>query len=152
MFAVCLLFKQQKTFSMFAQHDIKTRGVWRIRASYANTRRLACSKRSDSGERCEVKKVIKNRGGLGREVRDSPLPLPCFFFSHSFLLLTAPHYLNAWNRLIRDEVKGLQNCQEFSHPSSVYIRLCYRTDQKRNSHLSRSLAHKVQNIISYCFS
>ena len=43
-------------------------------------RRLACSKRSDSGERCEVKKVIKSRGGLGREVRDSALPLLCFFF------------------------------------------------------------------------
>ena len=37
---------------------------------------LACSKRSDSGERCEVKIAIKSRGGL-----------------------TAPHYLNAWNRL-----------------------------------------------------
>ena len=30
---------------------------------------LACSKRSDSGERCEVKKAMKSRGGLGREVR-----------------------------------------------------------------------------------
>ena len=29
---------------------------------------LACSKRSDSGERCEVKKAMKSRGGLGREV------------------------------------------------------------------------------------
>ena len=25
---------------------------------------LACSKRSDSGERCEVKKAMKSRGGL----------------------------------------------------------------------------------------
>ena len=32
--------------------------------------RLACSKRSDSGERCEVKKAMKSRGGLGREVRE----------------------------------------------------------------------------------
>ena len=31
--------------------------------------RLACSKRSDRGELCEVKKVMKNREGLGREVR-----------------------------------------------------------------------------------
>ena len=30
---------------------------------------LVCSKRSDSGERCEVKKAMKSRGGLGREVR-----------------------------------------------------------------------------------
>ena len=27
---------------------------------------LACSKRSDSGERCEVKKAMKSRGGLER--------------------------------------------------------------------------------------
>ena len=31
---------------------------------------IACSKRSDSGERCEVKIAIKSRGGLGREVRE----------------------------------------------------------------------------------
>ena len=48
---------------------------------------LVCSKRSDSGERCEVKKAMKSRGGLA------------FIFSRSFLLRTAPHYLNAWNRL-----------------------------------------------------
>ena len=29
---------------------------------------IASSKRSDSGERCEVKKAMKSRGGLGREV------------------------------------------------------------------------------------
>jgi len=31
---------------------------------------VACSKCSDSGERCEVKKAMKSRGGLGREVRE----------------------------------------------------------------------------------
>ena len=31
---------------------------------------LACSKRSDSGERCGVEKAMKSRGGLGREVRE----------------------------------------------------------------------------------
>ena len=31
---------------------------------------VACSKRSDSGERCEVKKAMKSRGGLGTEVRE----------------------------------------------------------------------------------
>ena len=43
---------------------------------------LACSKRSDSGERCRVKKAMKSRGGLGREVRFplSPLLLPRFYF------------------------------------------------------------------------
>ena len=39
--------------------------------------KLACSKRSDSGERCGVKKAMKSRGGL----------------------CTAPHYLNVCNRL-----------------------------------------------------
>ena len=39
-----------------------------------STEILACSKRSDSGERCEVKKGMKSRGGLGRE----------FIFSRSF--------------------------------------------------------------------
>ena len=58
--------------------------------------RLACSKRSDSGERCEVKKAMKSRGGLA------------FIFSRSFLLRTAPHYLNAWNRLESDLI-GLSN-------------------------------------------
>ena len=33
-------------------------------------RGAACSKRSDSGERCEVKKAMKSRGRLGREVRE----------------------------------------------------------------------------------
>ena len=31
---------------------------------------VACSKRSDGGERCEVKKAMKSRGGLGREVQE----------------------------------------------------------------------------------
>ena len=65
---------------------------------------LACSKRSDSGERFEVKKAMKSRGGLGREVREPSLshlsPSLAFIFSRSFLLRIAPHYLNAWNRLV----------------------------------------------------
>ena len=62
---------------------------------------IACSKRSDSGERCEIKKAMKSRGGLGREVLTGVTPLTslAFIFSRSFLLRTAPHYLNAWNRL-----------------------------------------------------
>ena len=42
---------------------------------------VACSKRSDSGERCRVKKAMKSWGGLGREV--TPLLLPRFYFSRS---------------------------------------------------------------------
>ena len=64
---------------------------------------IACSRRSDSGERCEVKKAMKSRGGLGREVRVRSLShlssSLAFIFWRSFLLRTAPHYLNAWNRL-----------------------------------------------------
>ena len=63
---------------------------------------IACSKCSDSGERCEVKKAMKSRGGLGREVRGSLShlsPSLSFIFSRSFLLCSAPHHLNAWNRL-----------------------------------------------------
>ena len=69
-----------------------------VHSTMGNKRRLvnalACSKRSDSGERCEVKKAMKSRGGLGTEVL-------AFIFSRSFLRRTAPHYLNAWNRLQR---------------------------------------------------
>ena len=66
---------------------------------------IACSNRSDSVERCEVKKAMKSRGGLGREVREHTLShlssSLAFIFSRSLLLHTAPHYLNAWNRLRR---------------------------------------------------
>ena len=55
--------------------------------------KLAFSKLSDSGERCKVKKAMKRRGGL-----DLSSPV-VFIFSRSFLPRTAPHYLNAWNRL-----------------------------------------------------
>ena len=69
-----------------------------VHSTMGNKRRLvnalACSKRSDSGERCEVKKAMKSRGGLGTEVL-------AFIFSRSFLRRTAPHHLNAWNRLQR---------------------------------------------------
>ena len=54
-----------------ALHDIPVRHVLIL---------VACSKPSDSGERCEVKKAIKSRGGLGREVPLSPLLLPRFYF------------------------------------------------------------------------
>ena len=70
---------------------------------------IACSKRSDSGERSEVKKAMKSRGGLGREVLTGVPPLTslAFIFSRSFLLRTAPHYLNAWNRLSSRKQKDI---------------------------------------------
>ena len=43
---------------------------------------------------------MKSRGGLGREGREPHLSSSlAFIFSRSFLLRTASHYLNAWNRL-----------------------------------------------------
>ena len=65
--------------------DWFTRGCQLKKTALQKSRpQIACSKRSDSGERCEVKKAMKSIGGLGRD---------------SFLLRNAPHYLNAWNRL-----------------------------------------------------
>ena len=53
---------------------------------------IVCSKRSDSGERCEVKKAMKSRGGLGREVGERVLsltsPTPSLLF---FALLFTSH-------------------------------------------------------------
>ena len=68
--------------------------------------KLACSKRSDSGERCGVEKAMKSRGGLGREVSSL-----AFTFSRSLLLCSAPHYLNAWNRLIQNGFPESQSKQ-----------------------------------------
>ena len=69
--------------------------------------KLACSKRSDIGERCEVKKAMKRRGGLGREVQERHISSSlAFIFSRSFLLRTAPHHLNAWNRLCNQKRIG----------------------------------------------
>ena len=48
--------------------------------------RLACSKRSDSGERRGVEKAMKSRGGLGREVPSLTSPPP------SLSLFRAPFY------------------------------------------------------------
>ena len=65
---------------------------------------VACSRRSDGGERCEVKEAMesgaKERKRWKVEGDWSHLsPSLAFIFSRSFLLRTAPHYLNAWNRL-----------------------------------------------------
>ena len=78
------------------------------------TRSVACSKRSDSGERCEVKKAMKSRGGLA------------FIFSRSFLLRTAPHYLNAWNRLLAQLGKHRSAKREVVGSNLVRNSLCGR--------------------------
>ena len=64
----------------------------------ATTEGIACSKRSDGGEWCEVKKAMKSRGRTGErcgETLSHLSPSLTFIFSLSFLLRTAPHYLNA---------------------------------------------------------
>ena len=42
--------------------------IWQLKSPHPRefAIQVACSKRSDSGERCEVKKAMKSRGGLGR--------------------------------------------------------------------------------------
>ena len=58
-------------FPSFISPKFPFRRSW-IANEVGNTRlrwgesRVACSKRSDSGERCGVKKAMKSRGGLGR--------------------------------------------------------------------------------------
>ena len=51
-----------------------------------NYRLLACSKRSDSGKRCEVKKAMKVEGDWGERCSSSL----AFIFSRTFLLLRSP--------------------------------------------------------------
>ena len=73
---------------------------------------LACSKRSDSGERCEVKIAIKSRGGLGREVS----PYLAFIF---FALLFTSHRSPLSERLEQATLQHilLQNDHEYKHLS-----------------------------------
>ena len=63
---------------------------------------LACSRRSDGGERCEVKRSGKNKSEEGGEVREGTPPL--LFIANS-LLRTVLNYLNAWNRLTCNMIK-----------------------------------------------
>ena len=57
--------------------------------------KLACSKRSDSGERCGVKKAMNSRGG--------PLLLPRFYF---FALVFTSHRSPLSERLEQAIVKS----------------------------------------------
>ena len=84
----------RKTVSCSLRFDL---GVYMRRITY-DSATVACSKRSDSGERCEVKKAMKSRGGLGSEVREplSPLLLPRFYF---FALLFTSHRSSLSERL-----------------------------------------------------
>ena len=79
------------------------------------TVKLACSKRSDSGEGCEVKKAMKSRGGLEREVREPFLtslngttPPPSLLF---FALLFSSHRSPLSERLEQATVKSIGNAR-----------------------------------------
>ena len=82
----------------------KARSPNLAQSGFAKTEDVACSKRSDSGERCEVEKAMKSRGGLGREVREpSPLLLSRFYF---FALLFTSHRSPLSERL--DKLQGMK--------------------------------------------
>ena len=72
--------------------------------------KIACSRRSDSGERCRAKKAMKSRGGLGREVFPlTPLLLPRFYF---FALLFTSHRSPPSERLEQASPKTfVQDCR-----------------------------------------
>ena len=83
-----------------------------VYSANATTEGIACSKRSDGGEWCEVKKAMKSRGRTGErggETLSHLSPSLAFIFSRYFLLRTAPHYLNAWNRLQKERVVKLHS-------------------------------------------
>ena len=65
---------------------------------------VACSKRSDSGERCEVMKAMNSRGGLGREVR-FPLYLSSSLAFIFFVLLFTSHRSPLSERLEQDNLQ-----------------------------------------------
>ena len=74
---------------------------------------VACSKRSDSGERCEIKKAMKSRGRLGREVRElSHLSSSLAFIF--FALLFTSHCSPLSERLEQAMYQGLITCHDLS--------------------------------------
>ena len=86
-----LVHQTERTVSVWSDRNIRDQ----FRRWFTVTG-LACSRRSDSGERCEVKGTRKNKSEGRGEAPLSPVPL---YFSSVSLLRTALHYLNAWNRL-----------------------------------------------------
>ena len=101
---------------------------------------LACSRRSDSGERCEVKGARKNKSEEGGEVRPlSPAPL---YFSSLSLLRTALHYLNAWNRL-KCRLRSLGTTMRHSRVAWRSVH-CVTTNNARLK-ISDCLSHSWKN-------
>ena len=56
-----LIFKQQKTFSVFSQPDIDTRGAGRILDSSANLLNLSCGHLPSLGNCLEIKAISRSR-------------------------------------------------------------------------------------------
>ena len=99
--------------------------------------KIVCSRRSDSGERCEVKGARKNKSEGGGEVR---VPL---YFSSLSLLRTALRYLNAWNRLAQNNNEYCTwHGHNLSFPKLFFIVLHVSIEQhfqeKQSSHEHQS--------------
>ena len=103
-----LFWKFGKRIIAQVTHDIFQKDLRvHVYSADATTEGIACSKRSDGGEWCEVKKAMKSRGRTGERgagTLSHLSPSLAFIFSRSLLHRTAPHYLNAWNRLQKERV------------------------------------------------
>ena len=79
-------------------------GIFAISKDHTTMTQVACSKRSDSGERCRVKKAMKSRGGL-----TSPPP--------SLLFLRAPFtsHLSPLSERLEQAMTQVHKTHEYSN-------------------------------------
>ena len=87
---------------------------------------LACSKRSDSGERCGVEKAMKSRGGLRREIL-----LPRFYF---FALPFTLHRSPLSERLEQATCFSANVAAYFLHKEGGILCELLPSDKYNNSH------------------
>ena len=111
--------KPKKLKSLFSRNKQRSKDIKHLTTAseIKSCQGLACSKRSDSGERCGVKKAMKSRGGLGREV--SPLLLPRFYF---FALLFTSHRSPLSERLEQAKSRinlAWENSRHFAMPPLI---------------------------------
>ena len=84
-----------------------------LRHEHKNFIEIACSKRSDSGERCEVKKAMKSRGGLGREVPH--------FFAVLFYFAQLPATWTPGTGYVEKEIAELHYIQSLALTTTVEL-------------------------------
>ena len=144
--------------------DLSTHRDWRLKNTIVNlpirfkgdSKRNSgsLSRRSDSGERCEVKrrKARKNksvRGGGEVPAPLSPVPL---YFSSLFFLRTALHYLNAWNRLqfwwFVDCVESVRSFGRYPATLLSTRKVTFRVEAWREA--CREAFARVQNSPHFC--